>query len=255
MIHIFTSVVNRPEFVIIQNKLFKKFLKNEYKFHIIDDSIDNKMTEQFRNICSDNDLQYYKTPKELEHSNPSTKVGNVIQWAFDNIIKKCYASDIIFWLDSDMFLIDDFDIEEYVSDCIIAGVPQHRGHIKYMWNAIMFFNMPKLIALDPDINFNVDYIDGHHLDTGGETYHYFKRNNIEMKPVDANGAIYPTHFNNIDLQKDAGGYNMELHLDGKFLHYRAASNWHSNWRSSDDPLNKKTEIFNTIINDVLEDNV
>jgi len=253
MIHIFTSVVNRPDFVLLQNQLFKKFLKNDYKFHIVDDSIDPSITEQFEITCSLNELEYYKTPKELEHPDPSTKVGNVIQWAFDEIIKKDCASDTVFWTDSDMFLIDEFDIEEYVSDCVIAGLPQDRGHIKYMWNGIMFFNMPKLMALDPDIKFNIDRVDGHMLDTGGETYHYFKKNNIDMKPTDADGPSYPTHYNEIDLQKDAAGYNMELHLEGKFLHYRAATNWHSSWRSLEDPLEGKTKIFNQVIESILEE--
>ena len=62
---------------------------------------------------------------------------------------------------------------------------------------------------------------------------------------------YPTHYYDIDLQKDAGGYNMELHLDGNFLHYRAATNWHSNWKGSDDPLEGKTKVFNQIIQQLL----
>ena len=58
MIHIFTSVVNRPDFVILQNQLFKKFLKNDYKFHIVDDSVESNITEQFEIACSLNDLEY-----------------------------------------------------------------------------------------------------------------------------------------------------------------------------------------------------
>ena len=127
MIHIFTSVVNRPDFVSIQNQLFKKFLKNDYKFHIVDDSVDSTIAKQFETICSLNQLEYYKTPKKLEHSNPSTKVGNVIQWVFDEIIKKNYSSDIVFWLDSDMFLIDEFDIEEHNTIPHILNMPSNLG--------------------------------------------------------------------------------------------------------------------------------
>ena len=47
MIHIFTSVVNRPDFVILQETLFKKFLKDEYKFHVVDDSVDEKLKSSF----------------------------------------------------------------------------------------------------------------------------------------------------------------------------------------------------------------
>jgi hypothetical protein len=62
------------------------------------------------------------------------------------------------------------------------------------------------------------------------------------------------HFGDIEIQNDevTKGYNFELHLGGKFLHYRAATNWHSNWRDSNDPLFKKTEIFNTIIGELLK---
>jgi hypothetical protein len=250
MIHIFTSVVNRPDFVEIQDDLFKKFLIGEYKFHVVDDSIDETVSSQFNEICNQRNIEYYKTPETLEHYNPSTKVGNVIQWSFDEIIKKECSSDIVFWTDSDMFLIDQFDIHDYMSDCIIAGLPQIRKHVKYMWNGLMFFNMSKLLELDSNIRFNVDFIDGEDLDTGGETHRYFKKNNLKMKETDVQ---YPTHYNDIDLQKDAGGYNMELHLDGKFLHYRAATNWHSNWRGLDDPLVGKTTVFKQIIESILSE--
>jgi len=252
MIHIFTSVVNRPDFLILQNKLFQKFLKNDYQFHVIDDSIDKKLSSQFKEICDLRNIVYCKTPDNLEHSNPSTKVGNVIQWVFDEIIKKECPSDIVLWIDSDMFLIDEFDIEHYMSDCVIAGLPQVRKHIKYMWNGIMFFNMPKLLELDSNIRFNVDFIDGEHLDTGGETYRYFKKNNLELKETDVQ---YPSEYNDIKLQNEevTKGYNFELHLNWKFFHYRAGTNWHSNWRGSDDPLVEKTIIFNQIMESILED--
>jgi hypothetical protein len=83
---------------------------------------------------------------------------------------------------------------------------------------------------------------------------YFKKNNIEMKKTDEEFPLYPTHFGDIEIQNDevTKGYNFELHLGGKFLHYRAATNWHSNWRDSNDPLFKKTEIFNTIIGELLK---
>jgi hypothetical protein len=38
---------------------------------------------------------------------------------------------LFFGLGSDMLLIDEFDIESYMSDCVIAGLPQVRKHIKY----------------------------------------------------------------------------------------------------------------------------
>ena len=131
---------------------------------------------------------------------------------------------------------------------LLGGLPQVRGRVTYMWNGIMFFNMPKIE--DKNINFSDGNVEGEMTDVGGATYWYFLRTGIQMKESDVD---YPTHYNEIDLQKDAGGYNMELHLDGKFLHYRAATNWHSNWKGSDDPLSGKTEVFNQIVKSILSE--
>ena len=106
--------------------------------------------------------------------------------------------------------------------------------------------MPKIE--DKDIDFGDGIVEGEMTDVGGRTYWYFLRNAIKMKESDVD---YPTHYNDIDLQKDAGGYNMELHLGGKFLHYRAATNWHTNWKGSDDPLQKKTMVFKEMMDTIL----
>lgn len=250
MIQIFTSVVNRPDFVELQSKLFHKFLKNQYQFHIVDDSIDDAISKQFKTICLENGFSYYKKPSRTIQMNPAQACADTVQWTYDNIIRKDYKDSLVFFCDSDMFLIDEFDISEYMNDSIIAGLPQYRGHVTYMWNGIMFFNMPKIEDLD--INFSDGIVDGELTDVGGHTYWYFKKNNISMKETDVQ---YPTHFNDIDLQNEevTRGYNFELHLDGKFLHYRAATNWHSNWRGSEDPLVLKTKIFNQIVESVLSE--
>jgi hypothetical protein len=248
-VQIFTTVVNRPEFVELQNKLFKKYLKNDYVFHVIDDSIDQKLSEIFSDVCSKNNIKYYKKPISVVSMNPAQACAYAIQWTYDNIIKKKHKSDIVFFCDSDMFLIDDFDIEDYIKDCIISGLSQQRGHVNYMWNGIMFFNMPKI--LDYDIDFSEGVVEGNLTDVGGHIYYYLKKNNLKLKDT---GVSYPTHFNDIELQniEVTNGYNFELHLDGKFLHYRAATNWHSNWKGTEDPLVKKTEIFNQIIVEILK---
>jgi hypothetical protein len=248
MIHIFTSVVNRPDFVTLQGQLFNKFLKDEYHFHIVDDSIDESVSEQFVTICSDSGFSYYKKPERTVKLNPAQACADTVQWTYNNLIVKNHSEDVVLFLDSDMFLIDEFDIEEYMSDAIIGGLPQVRGQVTYMWNGIMFFNMPKIE--DKNINFSDGNVEGEMVDVGGATYWYFLRTGIRMKESDVD---YPTHYNDIDLQKDAGGYNMELHLDGKFLHYRAATNWHSNWKGSDDPLSGKTEVFNQIVKSILSE--
>ena len=80
-VQIFTSVVNRPDFVDLQNKLFQKFLKGDYQFHIIDDSIDSDISSQFQSICLKNNFSYYKKPeRKNEHS--ASFVQKLIQHIF-----------------------------------------------------------------------------------------------------------------------------------------------------------------------------
>ena len=154
MIHIFTTVVNRPDFVLLQKKLFDKFLQEPYQFHVVDDSVDDSITESFKTICSNNSIKYYRKPIRFTNFDAAKACAVAIQWTFEEILKKNHQEDIVFLCDSDMFLVDNFSISNYMKDCIIAGLPQHRQHVKYIWNGIMFFDMKKIIELDENLNFD-----------------------------------------------------------------------------------------------------
>jgi hypothetical protein len=248
IVNIFTTVVNRPDFVFLQKKLFDKFLQNRFAFHVIDDSNNPELSINFMKICAENNCKYYKKPYQDIYC-PSTACAKTVQWTYDNIIKKNHSEEIVLFIDSDMFIIDQFDIIDYMKDNLIAGLEQVRGHVKYMWNGLMIFNMDKLT--DKNIDFSNGIVDGELTDVGGFTYYYFNKNKIEMKNT---GAEYPDEINNILVKNELNtkGYNMELHLNKKFLHYRAATNWHSNWKGTTDPLSEKTKIFNEVIRSILK---
>lgn len=266
-VQIFTTVVNRPDFVEIQKKLFDKFLLDEYQFHVIDDSIDRDLELEFKYICQNNSIFYYKKPPKKSEMNPAQACAEAVQWTFDEIIKKKYNQDIVLFCDSDMFLVEEFSIKDYMEGEVIAGHYQTRDHVYYMWNGIMFFDMKKIMEVDSDLDFSDGYVENILTDVGGNLYYYFERNKdkFKMKYVNDNFNYhpeYPLEYNGIDLcDKNLiwsgelkENIQFELHLDGKFLHYRAASNWFSRtWRSSNDPLLNKTEIFNKIIGEILND--
>lgn len=255
-VQVFTSVVNRPDFVEIQHKLFKKFMKDDYQFHVVDDSPNEELAEEFKRICEKNSIVYYRKPQDPNKNKESLGRSNIhasitYKWTFDEILLKKYSNDLILFLDSDMFLIDDFSIVDYMKDCIISGLPQTRGKVKYMWNGIMFFNMKKICEIDTDLDFSDGQVEGELTDTNGHLYYYFKRNNISFKETNVE---YPETYNDINLEEVCGGINFELHLNNKFLHYRAGTNWHtqSKWKSKEDPLKLKIKIFNQIIKDFLD---
>ena len=271
---IFTSVVNRPDFVETQYRLFKTFLKDEdWQFNVVDDSMEESITEEFKSVCDIYGIKYYRKPQ-----NPNKKFDNplagarhateTIQWTYDTIIKEKHDEDMVLFCDSDMFLLDEFSIEEYIKDEVIAGALQVRGPIEYIWNGIMFFNMSEITKIDPDLNFSDGDVEGNMTDIGGHLYYWFLENNVKFKNVNEGGttpddcAEYPDEYNGINLifdnnddmwTKPEGGFRFELHLENKFLHYRAGTNWHtqSSWKTKEDPIRKKAEVFNQIIKDFI----
>jgi len=256
-VQIFTSVVNRPDFVEIQDKLFRKYMKEDYVFNVVDDSPTEDLAQQFKTICEKNNIVYYRKDQDPNKQNESVYKSNIhasitYKWTFDNILLKKHSDSMILFLDSDMFLVDDFNITDHIGDSIMSGLPQTRGNVRYMWNGLMFFNMPKIIEIDTDLDFSDGVVEGELTDTNGHLYYYFKRNNIDFKETD---VTYPTHFNDVEIQDDeiTMGINFELHLDGKFFHYRAGTNWHtpSQWKKNKDPLTRKEELFNQIISNFI----
>jgi hypothetical protein len=271
---IFTSVVNRPDFVETQYRLFKTFLKDEdWQFNVVDDSMEESITEEFKSVCDIYGIKYYRKPQ-----NPNKKFDNplagarhateTIQWTYDTIIKEKHDEDMVLFCDSDMFLLDEFSIEEYIKDEVIAGSLQVRGPIEYIWNGIMFFNMSEITKIDPDLNFSDGNVEGNMTDIGGHLYYWFLKNNVKFKNVNEGGTTpddcpeYPEEYNGISLvfgnnddmwTKPEGGFSFELHLENKFLHYRAGTNWHtqSSWKTKEDPIRKKAEVFKQIIKDFI----
>lgn len=249
-VQIFTSVVNRPQFLELQVELFSKFLENDYQFHVVyDNGIDKSILEKFEHVCQNNNLILHKADDFVIHKNPSTCISKVVKWIYDELLVKIYHDDICMIVDSDMFLIDKFNVENYISEYLIAGIPQHRGHVKYITNQLMIFNMKEIIKIDKNIDFMDGTVENQHVDSCGEMHYWIKKNNINLKEV---STIYPTHFNEIELQDPniTNGINFELY-DEIFLHYRAGSNWFSKWKENEDPLLEKEKIFNQVIETIL----
>ena len=42
--------------------------------------------------------------------NPAQACAHTVQWTYDNLIRKNRSEDIVFFLDSDMFLIDELSL-------------------------------------------------------------------------------------------------------------------------------------------------
>lgn len=253
-VKVFTSVVNKPEFLELQAKLLKKFMINDYEFFVIDDARDPLTSEQFRMIAEANNITYIKNTSQLPVPFiENDACANAIQWTYDNIICQRFPENLIMFIDSDMFPIDYLDVEEYMRDEVFSGQPQHRGHVIYSWNGIMFMNMKKILSYPTKMDFwcSPD-VDGYPCDVGGKTYYFFKENNIDFKYM---SISYPEEILGIDVKNIP--YPFEYHLlDGvpKFIHHRAGTNWHRGivtFPETERTFEDKAFTFNQIVEKLL----
>lgn len=149
---IFTYAYNRPEFIALQNKCFKKFLKEDFDFVVFNDARDVKDETAIQNECSKLGIQCIRIPQEI-HNKPylqrfpgedfnhhSVRNSNVVQYSLDHYGFSHKGYLLLF--DSDVFLINPFSITDFMQDCSLAGRLQVKNKnnisINYLWIGIFF---------------------------------------------------------------------------------------------------------------------
>jgi hypothetical protein len=198
---IITHAYLRPDFIEIQNKTFKKFLKDDYEFVVFNDARDPSLRSEIASLCKKLSLRCIEIPQAI-HDRPYLKrsayedrnhacvrCANVVQYSLNELGFK--YDGLVAIIDSDMFLIKDFSIAQYMADHDLAGVAQSRGNVHYLWNGIVFFNMNTLVDKET-IDFNCGQINGNPVDVGGYTYYYFQKHpEVRVKEIN---QTYPHHF-------------------------------------------------------------
>lgn len=266
---VITHTFNRPDFIELQHKTFKKFLKDDYEFVVFNDADRNpSMHNQITSMCNKLNLRCITIPQALHDkpylysphgSNTNSRCAIVVQYSLD--ILGFDHNDVVAIIDSDMFLIKPFSIKEFLGKYDIAGVDQVRGPVHYLWNGIVFFNM-NTIPEKKSMNWNYGSVENQATDVGGYTYYYFKKHpevrikNIEFLYMFHEPAISHLKQRDLDaheiqfLREDPYGAQFYLDLENNpaFLHYRAGSNWTG---MPQDYHAKKTIILNNFLKNCL----
>jgi hypothetical protein len=257
---IITSVVNNPIFIEIQYYTLKKYFKGDYEFIVFNDAKnfpdftngnDITIKQQIVDMCNSLNIQCINIPnnhhKHLMMSNRHADTFNnhVVRYQIEN-------PDKYLLLDSDMFLIDYFDIQKYANyDCAI--VLQTRNNEGYLWPGLCYLDMTKMKHFEL-INWSL--IPG--FDSGGMTKEWLKKQmgNTPMPNTDeirwtnkefhTNDIYFMKHlwscsWNINELPKNlhtntklieflmndtrnTNNFFCEIY-DNVFLHYRAGGNW------------------------------
>ena len=218
---ILTYAYNKPEYLAIQNRCLKKFIKEPFDFYCIDNSKEDIFTNQLRQICQNEQIIYTRNLKP-DHTLEGTSHYSALQWSFDTIISN--TNEICVMIDHDNFPINYISITDFLGDNHVAGCPQSRDHVEYLNPALMIFNtenMPNKHSL----SFKGSLIDGKTTDIGGELYFYFRDNPSVKKKHLTMGPILGADPLLSDLAKKYGYPHTFDLIEGAFVHPRNGSNW------------------------------
>ena len=269
---ILTAVVNNPIFIEIQYYTLKIYFKGEYEFIIFNDAKsypdftngnDTTIKQQIEDMCKTLNIPCINIPND-HHKNLGMSCRHADTFNRHIIQYQLNHPDKYLLLDSDMFLIDYFDIDKYSNyDCAI--VLQSRNNEGYLWPGLCYLDMTKMKHFEL-INWGL--IPG--FDSGGRTKEWLKKQmgntvipdtneirwsnkeyhtndiyfikhlwsgswDINELPKNIHSNISLVEFLKNDVRNKNNKFFCEIY-DNVFLHYRAGGNW----------LNEGVELHNTL---------
>ncbi len=216
-ITIFTIANIRPDFIEIQYDSIKKFLKDkDFEYIIFNNAYNNpKRYEVIEDICKKLKIRSIKVNHKRDYNNDASQiVAAALNDMWQNHLIK--MRDILFYIDSDMFLVKDISIEKLMNGFNFGFVPNYRGkdfEVMYAWTGLMFFNMNTLPSVE-ELVWDTGVVLGHRVDVGGLNHHYLLKykNNIRILNLEM------WNLNDIEksedgLKKITGSLNGNVKID------------------------------------------
>ncbi len=261
---IVTAVVNNPIFIEIQYfTLLKHFKGSHYEFIVFNDAKDfpdftndNDITikKQIEDVCEKLKIKCINIPNEKHKTNLSPcdraadSMNYILSYQKNN-------PDKYLLIDSDMFLVDDFNINKYFNfKCAVILNSRNYNKINYIWNGIYYFDMTKMTDIEL-LNWNlsegcdvggmmqkwlkkqmgnIPFPNVYELRYGPYTYVindiYFMKHlwsctwNLIDMPENLRKNEKLVHFLVNDVRNTKSHFFCEIY-DNAFLHYRAGGNW------------------------------
>lgn len=220
---IYSCADKRPDIIELQHRSVESFVKDDFEYVILNNGQTLRLRYQIRKICQRLNVRCIDV-ENRDHSDPCIACAHPLQWAYHKYMKHDEIACII---DSDMFLVSELNIADYLKGYDIAGVQQRRGKIEYLWNGILFMSgdMPG----KDELNFMHGVVEGESTDVGGHFWYWLKDYHPRVKNIPSTSHIWPGN-NNLqvlpdEIKKDYHeDYRFELY-DHFILHYGRGSNW------------------------------
>ena len=258
---IVTAVVNNPVFIQIQYYTLKKYIKCDYEFIVFNDAKafpdysnggDITIKNTIEEMCKKLGIRYINIPnqKHITQTDAAIRCADSMNFILNF---QLHNPDKYLLIDSDMFLIDNFDLSEYEKyDCAVVLQSRNNFTTNYIWNGIYYFDFIKIKNISL-LNWNCSP----GCDVGGMMQQWLKLQTKNIPNIDENthtnkvshndSIYYIKHLsscswneseipeklkNNLKLinyiKTDPRNQNEQFYCeiyDNKFLHYRAGGNW------------------------------
>lgn len=171
---IITHNFDRPHFVELHYKTFKKFLHDEYQYVVFSDAKTEDMHEQIASVCHKFDIPCIRIPQLLhetgiEKDHPSFRHARGIQYSLEQL--GFDHNDILVIIDTDLLLIRPFSFVKYMENVDIGAIFRQMNGLNFLWPGLSCFNMAHFQDKKM-INFFPGYYKGLYMDTGWNTYFY-----------------------------------------------------------------------------------
>lgn len=265
---VITHACKKPEYIKYQVRTLQKFMLDPYTFVVFNDATDKKIEDEINNECQKYNISCIRIPQNIhqhpylkrwpgeDYNSACVRCANVVQYSLNEL--GFTHDDWVMIIDSDMFLIKEFSLIKFMRGYQIAGVPQSRAHVNYLWNGLVFMDMaglPERTTLD----FNCGKVDGIGVDVGGQVYNYLKSHpDVKVKELSCNHIDYIENINDqlskinilpsVAKKFEEGIKNVEFVADMNFFHYRGGTNWDS---QSPEYHKNKWGIVKLFLNDLL----
>lgn len=166
---IITTAYNHPEYIVWQEKCLKKYLDDQYQLIVFNDAADEIIKQKIDDTCQSLHLKSIRVPQNNRpmgtiHTWASYRHGQAMDYALKTV--GFDHKGIVAIIDSDLFLMKNFSIVNYLKGQDIAGIargPENNSQ-GYIWPGLIFFNMNTLTDKE---NISLAPYDPSGFDTGG----------------------------------------------------------------------------------------
>lgn len=229
MVILYAFYPNRPEFMVVQARCFRHFLRDDYELRIVNSAASESMRAAIASAAAELSLHSLDAPAPDRSLPPSHAHSQLIHWVLRNQPTPPPGS-IICLIDSDMFLLRDFSFHDFLRGYAFAGRKDRRGNVRYLVGSGILAINTALVPSVTDMDFTPACIDGVHTDTGGGLYHYLRNHPMakvrgfaysgKVNTRNGNRACLPEAFRS----RYDDGFAIEI-WEHAFLHYVSGSNW------------------------------